>query len=316
MGTGVSESAEDQVVGRLVDEGSRALAGERVVPGAPAPMDAGDEAEVVAELILTTAPIAAGSLRDPTQSAIDRRHSRLWLIAFAALGGLIVLIGVFIALGGSKGLSASADGKAAPGQPAPQMPAQGAPAQPNPAAPAGGADANPAGAASVAPTPSSPAEAIAAACLVPADQFEVALEDSQWHDEPGNVLGSWTIMGRNLTDKQVGVFVRYASQNSRIESKNRPANAWAPGVAWYGERGEKNGGDSHPIASGDLWQGEYATDCYYDWPDRIVVVYYGACSDPEKPPFKGLSAEAFGALLDQHGVPVPVLGRAQGFTCH
>jgi hypothetical protein len=113
-----ADAAEtDRMVGQVLDDGSRAMAGERVTPGTSAPLDAASRAaedvDALVEHTLLTSLLATvpDVSRGPVPAA-EQRSRRLWMVAGTALVGLIGFVGGLILLGGSGG---SPSGSAAPG---------------------------------------------------------------------------------------------------------------------------------------------------------------------------------------------------------
>jgi len=202
-----------------------------------------------------------------------------------------------------------------PGDPAAQ---QGAVQQGDGQPAAGGAGQLPGAGQPSAALPAGPASgAIPAGCLVPDDQLEVRLEDPRWTERAEDVVGSYSITLRNLTDKQICVFQHVASQNSRnAPREDQPANAWGTECAWFAEAGEAKGQDAHPLRSAQFWQGEYATDCYLEYPVRMLPVFYRPeCVDTVRSLVEPVAPAERGPILDPYSTELPILESAQGFTC-
>jgi hypothetical protein len=202
--------------------------------------------------------------------------------------------------------------------PAPQAGIPAGPAQPGGNQPAGGSAAQPGGdqdAGAQQQGGGSPGGAIPADCLVPGDKITITLENSEWTETSDQTIGGYEIFLANGTDKQICVLEHFTSQNSRNDPASRPPNGWTSDCNWFAASGESQGQDHHPVAGAEFWRGEYADDCYFDYPDRIVAVYYDKCPAILKPMLEKLQPDQRGSILDPYAWDLPVLGRAQGFAC-
>jgi len=202
-------------------------------------------------------------------------------------------------------------------QPAGGQPAGGAgAAQPGGAVGGGQQPGGDQGSGVAQPGGEQPGGAIPANCLVPGDKITITLENSEWTETSDQTIGGYQIFLTNGTDKQICVLEHFTSQNSRNDPANRPPNAWASECNWFAGSGESGGQDAHPLAGAEFWQGEHASECYYDYPDKIVAVYYDNCPAILKAKLDGMPTDQRGTILDPYAWDLPVFGRAQGFSCH
>jgi hypothetical protein len=175
------------------------------------------------------------------------------------------------------------------------------------------------------PSSGGSAGAIPPECQVPGDRLEIRLESSEWQEDPEEISGGYQLLLVNGTDRQICMFLHYASQDSRNDPAGRPPNAWSTSCEWQPEGG--SGATPELLATAEFWRelsvpgaspsgdGGGSPGCYFDYPDRWVAVYYGDCVAALKARLDAVPSDQRGAVLDPYAWELPVLGRAQGFSC-
>lgn len=252
--------------------------------------------------------------RDTVDPILPRPFAvRVWRWALLGVVAITALLVVGIVRSGLPVPAPQAGIPAGPTQPAGGQPAGGGAAQPGGAAGGGQQQGDDQGGGVAQPGGEQPGGAIPADCLVPGDKIVITLEKARWSTEAGDVGGAYDITLVNKADKPICVFEHYTSQNSRSDPELNPPNAWSTACFMLPEAGPVESPGLLDMA--EFYEGEYASDCYFEYTDKILAVYW-TCSEALQKRLHDMSPEQRGSIMDSDAWGLPMTDEAKGFSCH